>query len=299
MLSVVIPTYRREGVLIDTIDQLLSLRSPADEILIVDQTEHHSLATQDALLRHLQARRIRRICLTSPSIPSAMNRGLLEAQGEVVLFLDDDIRPDPMLIAAHRNAHRGDPRLLIAGRVLQPSQESVDFSGDSDFHFASVRSREIDHFMGGNFSLHRRAALAVGGFDENFVRAAYRFESEFAFRWRKFGGVILYEPDALIHHLKAAAGGTRSFGEHLTTVRPDHSVGEYYCVLRTWSGAQSIIRFVSRPMRAVATRFHLRNPWRIPVTLLAELRGLIWAMRLAIRGPRYVDAALLEDDRNV
>ena len=60
--------------------------------------------------------------------------------------------------------------------------------------------------MGGNFSINRRAALKIGGFDENFVRVAYKFEAEHAYRWRKSGHRVYFEPNACIHHLKAAAG---------------------------------------------------------------------------------------------
>ncbi|MDZ4812524.1 MAG: glycosyltransferase, partial [Pseudomonadota bacterium] len=40
-ISVVIPSYRREQVLLDSIDSLLALERRADEILVVDQTENH------------------------------------------------------------------------------------------------------------------------------------------------------------------------------------------------------------------------------------------------------------------
>jgi len=36
--------------------------------------------------------------------------------------------------------------------------------------------------MGGNFSVKRDLALRLGGFDENFVHVAYRFEAEFCDR---------------------------------------------------------------------------------------------------------------------
>jgi len=37
----------------------------------------------------------------------------------------------------------------------------------------------------------------------------------------------------------------------------------------------------------VATRHHLRRPWWIPLTLIAELRGMAWALALFLRGPKY------------
>ncbi|MGD9583404.1 MAG: glycosyltransferase family 2 protein [Lysobacterales bacterium] len=286
-LSIVIPSYRREQVLIDTIEYLLGLPSPADEIVLVDQTEQHQPATAQRLADWHSSGAIRWILQQPPSIPAAMNRGLVEARGEIVLFLDDDVRPDADLVAAHRRTHAAYPDALIAGRVIQPWDEGVDFSGLEGFCFAGLRGFWISEFMGGNFSLQRERALALGGFDQNFVRVAYRFEAEFAHRYIAGGGRIRFEPAASLHHLHVSAGGTRSFGEHLTTLRPDHAVGAYYFALRTKSAGACLADFLERPLRAIATRHHLRRPWWIPATLVAELRGMVWAWRLHRAGPKY------------
>ena len=293
-LTIAIPTYGREGVLIETLEAVAACAGGA-EILVLDQTAVHTAAVAAALEALVAAGKIRHIRLARPSIPCAMNAGLRLAHGNIVLFLDDDIRPEPGLVEAHLSAHRESEVHLVAGRVLQPWQEGVDFSRDHTFHFASTQPADIDDFMGGNFSVRRDMALDLGGFDENFVRVAYNFEAEFAYRWRRAGYRIRYAPDATIHHLKAGSGGTRSFGEHLTTVRPDHAVGAYYYQLRTWRGWQSFSAMLARPARAIMTRHHVMRPWWIPVTLAAEVGGLVWAMRLAAAGPRYAGGASRED----
>jgi len=284
-LTVAIPTYRRERVLIATIEALLPLLRPTDELLIVDQTAQHEAATDASLQQLQQDARFRWLRLAEPSITRAMNVALVEARGDVIVFLDDDIVPDAALLDAHRDAHTGDEPVLVAGRVIQPWQEGVDFAGDATFHFASLVPQWIAEFMGGNFSLARAVALEMGGFDRNFVRTAYRFEAEFAWRWRNAGRRIRYVPDAMIHHLKAQSGGTRTFGEHLTTVRPDHAVGEYYFALRTLGGYPRWRAIGKRLLQSIVTRHHLRRPWWIPVTLIAECRGLLWALQLHRGGP--------------
>jgi hypothetical protein len=65
-------------------------------------------------------------------------------------------------------------------------------------------------------------------------------------------------------------------------------VGAYYCILRTWSGWRSLASFLTRPLRAVRTRHHLCRPWWIVVSLVAELSGMVWAIGLAVQGPRYI-----------
>jgi GT2 family glycosyltransferase len=287
-ITAAIPTYRRDQVLIDTVRDLLALDPPPAEILVLDQTPEHAPDAAAALRDWDAAGRIRWLRLPEPSIPRAMNRGLLEAGHDLVLFLDDDIRPEPVLLQAHLAAHQSTGAALVAGRVIQPWQEGKDFSEDTGFHFASPQPAWAEEFMGGNFSVRRAVALALGGFDENFVKVAYRFEAEFAHRLRRAGHRIYYEPAACIHHLKVATGGTRSFGEHLTTLKPDHAVGAYYYILQTWDGWASLGTFLGRPPRAILTRHHLRRPWWIPLTLIAELRGLFQALRLYRRGPRYL-----------
>lgn len=294
-ITVAIPTYRRERVLLDTLDYLLGLESGASEILVVDQTLDHEAATFEKLSSLDRDGQIRWIKLDTPSITNAMNRALLAARQNIVLFLDDDIRPELDLVSAHHAAHQMHQDVLVAGRVIQPWEEGRDFSGDRHFHFAGLKSAWIKEFMGGNFSLQRDAALAMGGFDENFVRVAYRFEAEFAHRFVSSGKRIYFEPNACLHHLKDLEGGTRSFGEHLTTIKPDHAVGAYYFALRTKPGLGWLKAFISRPIRSVFTRHHLRHPWWIPSTLIAELRGMGWAINLNRHGPRYVASEFRDD----
>lgn len=287
-LSAIIPTYGRDRVLVETIEYLMKLQDAPDEIVIVDQTPAHDTESTAALERWHADGRIVWMRRSEPSIPKAMNAGVLAATGDLVLFLDDDIRPDEQLIAAHRRAHRDNPASMIAGRVLQPWHEGrLDPPDSSKFHFNSSDSRDVDEFMGGNACVPRHAMLELGGFDENFVRVAYRFEADFALRWRRSGRRIRYEPEALIHHLKAGSGGTRTFGDYLRTASPAHSVGEYYFLVksrpRDW--LKSMLR---RPVRAVATRHHLRRPWWIPFTLIAEVSGFCWALLLSLKGRRLM-----------
>ena len=281
-VTVAIPTFGREQVLVDTVQALLALPVRAAEILLVDQTPRHDSSTEARLAQLVREGRIRWLRLAQPSIPAAMNRALVEASQEIVLFLDDDVRLDPQLVEAHWQANQTQESVLVSGRVIQPWDEGRTFTPDAPFEFAGVRGAWIGEFMAGNFSIRRELALALGGFDENFVRVAYRFEAEFAHRVARAGMRIRFDPAACIHHLKVPSGGTRTYGEHLTTWRPDHAVGAYYHALRTGQ----VGTFASRPWRAVATRYHLRHPWRMPATLIAELGGMLWAIGLWTRGPR-------------
>ena len=286
-LSIAIPTLDRGEVLLRTIDLLSGLSPRPLEILILDQTPEHPPSVLERLEGLDAEGTIRWIRLEHPSIPGAMNRALLEARGALVLFLDDDIVPGEDLIRAHLEAHAGGRDLAVAGQILQPREVPEPLSPGEPFRFNSTTPRRIETLMGGNLSVPRERALEVGGFDEAFVQAAYRFEADFARRWLAAGGRITFPPRASLRHLRAARGGTRAYGDHLTTHRPGHAVGEYYYLLRAF-GWRALRRILGRLVRSVATRFHLRRPWRTPITLWAEVSGLAWALALAMKPPRLL-----------
>ncbi len=119
-LSIVIPTYGRDNVLCDTIRALIALETRADEIVVVDQTPEHESATAERLAAWEAEGRIRWIRHQPPGTVGAMNRGVMEAKGEIVLFLDDDIVPDGNLIQKHLEAYQKHPEAwAVVGQGIQ------------------------------------------------------------------------------------------------------------------------------------------------------------------------------------
>jgi GT2 family glycosyltransferase len=274
--------------LLQTLEHFLGMPLPPAEVLVLDQTEVHSPVVAKTLESRESEGKLRWLRIPRPSITGSMNLGLLQARYEIVLFVDDDVFPEAGLLQAHLTAHKNTGAAVIAGRVIQPWQEGTDFSGDEHFHVASLKRGWVKEFIGCNFSVRRGKAIALGGFDENFVHVAYRYEAEFAERVMSAGGKIFFEPEATIHHLKVKEGGTRSFGEHLRTVKPSHAVGAYYYLFRSKTIRHRAVKMLARFFRSVKTRHHLHKLWWIPVTLVAELWGFLWALLLFLRGPRLI-----------
>ncbi|PAY18788.1 hypothetical protein CKO51_14560 [Rhodopirellula sp. SM50] len=290
-VSIVIPTLGRDAVLAATIESLLTVPSPAAEILIVDQSPEHDQSTTEQLTDWNSAKLIRWIRLPKPSITRSMNHGLREADSPLVLFLDDDIRPNADLVAVHAAAHARCPQLwATVGQVIQPWQEPQPIDApraltglrrDEDFPFHSTREMEVHNVMAGNLCVHRERALSIGGFDENFQGAAYRFETEFARRLEAAGGSIRFLGSAGIDHLRVEKGGTRVSGSHLTSPSARHGVGDhYYALLHARSACEANAYCLRRILREVRTKFHLTHPWWIPVKLLGEVRAYLAARRL-------------------
>lgn len=274
MITIAIPTYNRQAIAVQTVVRLLPFGAP---IVVVDQTPapHEPLASLP----------IRLIRLAEPSIPHAMNVAVDAAATDVVLFLDDDIVPAAALLDAHAAAHRDPAVWAVVGQILQPGETPrrvVQPADDLEFRFNADERRTVTNVMAGNLSVKRARFLELGGFDENFVGVAYRFESDFALRVAAAGGTIVFEPRASIDHLKLATGGLRSYGDHRISASPMHSAGDYYFALHH---RPPLWRYALRRLRAnVLTRFHARHPWTMPAKLVGELRGLLLARRLYRRG---------------
>ncbi len=293
-LSVVIPTFNREGVLLDSIEYLTRQSQRPREILVIDQTREHSSATVSRLEQLRRDGIIKWIRLSSPSIPKAMNTGLLAAQSATVLFVDDDIVPDRELLETHFNAHRARDAAAVVGRIIQPwhvSQSNLAAAAEGDpdrFQFNSTSPGWIRRVMAGNLSVRRDEAIRIGGFDENFKGAAFRFEAEFAERLVQRKCRIWYEPNACLRHLKAERGGIRTFGLHYSTFLPHHSVGAYYYLISVRTVRNRVGKITLRLLKSPFTRHHLRYPWQIPLTTIAEVSGLLWAMWLVWTGPKLL-----------
>ena len=300
-LSIVIPTYERGEILLATLEMLLTQDRLADEVIVVDQTDYKASDPVAQKLAELDlGKRIIWLRLTKPSIPHAMNIGLKTATSDTVLFLDDDISIGAGFVQAHLDAINEHECPAQVGCVLQPNENVVTRCAnyvsdtglleDLNFQFNSDEPTLIRNCMAGNLLVRRDVALACGGFDENFDGAAYRFETEFCRRLSNFTGKrFYYAPAAKIDHLRVERGGTRQLADHLTSITPVHSSGDFYFAFRCGSIREALLYSTKRLFQSFVARFYLSKPWYLPVRAIAETRGLLKALRLIKRGPRLLN----------
>lgn len=212
-LTIAIPTYLREQVLVDTCRQVLEFMEPATmELLIVDDSPAHEPEVGSWLEQQSQASSVRWIRASTGSLTAARNLALHMARGEIVLFLDDDIMVPPDLFTCHLSWYRDPSIAAVTGEVyncLDPDHPPpMDRREENTVRHSGVdTAQEARNTSGGNHSVRRSSALRIGGYDEQFVGSCQGEDLDFSQRLVVAGHRIMYDPDAWILHIGARAGG--------------------------------------------------------------------------------------------
>ena len=87
-ISVIMPTYNRAGRITDAIESVLSQTYRELEIIIIDDGSTDS--TEDVVRKYLNDSRIRYIRQENAGAAAARNRGIKEAKGAIIGFIDSD-----------------------------------------------------------------------------------------------------------------------------------------------------------------------------------------------------------------
>jgi len=208
----------REGVLVETLKQVVAFHDPKImEILVVDQTAEHEKSTHKYLTESSRSGLFQWIKVPQPSLTHARNSGLAAAVGEIILYLDDDIQIPPDLFRAHLQAYR-DGVDAVTGQVyncIDPTHPP-ELSAPEDNTYRHVDYDEAQsavNISGGNHSIRKKVALAIGGYDELFIGSAMAEDHDFARRLLARGFRIWYTPEAWILHLCWPGGGCAVLGE--------------------------------------------------------------------------------------
>lgn len=97
LVSIIIPTYNRAGMVQQAIDSVLAQTYPNVECIVVDDGSPD--ATEAALQPLVQAGRIRYVRQVNAGLSAARNHGLRLARGAYISFLDDDDLYEPHKLA--------------------------------------------------------------------------------------------------------------------------------------------------------------------------------------------------------
>jgi GT2 family glycosyltransferase len=176
-VSVVIPTYRRRVSVERALDALRRQTFPAEQFETVVSIDGSEDGTRESVATFRAPYALHGIWRPNGGRAAACNAGIRAARGALIVLLDDDMEPEPLLLESHVRAHPPGTRRGVLGAVpvaVEPgSPPVVRFIADRfDRHLQKLARPEhkigIRDFYTGNFSIDRDLLLEVGLFDENF-----------------------------------------------------------------------------------------------------------------------------------
>lgn len=212
-LSVILTTYNRN----DLLDQVLNgfTNQNCDkqlfELVVIDDGSNPSAQTVADKYRD----RINVVYLhqENAGLAAARNNGIACANGEILLFSDDDDIPSPQLVAEHIKSHQAhpEPNIAVLGRLdwnknlkITPMMDYITGVGGEYFGYSQM---EHNHFYdvwkwwGGLISAKKKLLQSIDGpFDTN-LRFGYE-DTELACRMLHRNIKILYNKNAQSHIIR-------------------------------------------------------------------------------------------------
>ena len=205
-VSVVIPTHNRSSSLRRTLDALVHQDYPIGQIEVVVVADGCTDDTAEMLLKYEAPFPVRILEQPCRGPAAARNAGASVADGELLVFLDDDVEPLPGLIEAHVQAHENVPRAALVGPYPPMLNGRSDFFNTELRHWWETmfdtmgepgHRHTFRDLLTGNFSIEKVLFGEMGMFDTDL---RCHEDYEFGVRLIKAGVTLIFAPKALAYH---------------------------------------------------------------------------------------------------
>jgi peptidoglycan/xylan/chitin deacetylase (PgdA/CDA1 family)/glycosyltransferase involved in cell wall biosynthesis len=215
--SVVIPTFQRRDQVVAAVTDAgrLEYDRGLEVIVVVDGSTDGTAAALRALSLPVPLRVVEQ---DNAGRARACNVGAQAAHGEILLFLDDDMRVAPGLLHAHDRAYDGGADAVMGHIPLHPDVP-LDFLSRGVAEWAERRAERLSEpgavltvadLVTGQFSIPRALFERLGGYDEQFNRGGSfgREDTDFGHRLLEGGHRLVFAPDAVswqVYRVRPAA----------------------------------------------------------------------------------------------
>jgi serine acetyltransferase/GT2 family glycosyltransferase len=266
--SVVIPSYNRGPALGDLLAQFVAQSAGKDafEVIVVD--DGSTFDPRPGLGRFVGPLHLHVERQPNGGAARARQRGAEIARGELLIFLDDDMKIASSFVAAHLAAHEGRPRAAVLGRLR--AMPSIDRMPLFERYYARMLDRwaaQADEASAGeggqekglpgpklytgNMSIPRALFFEAGGFDADFRLLE---DVELGIRLERIGGRIFFSHEAqAVHasdHVSTERWLRRSHGDGVYATRVAHKHPACAAASPFWHVSR--INPLSRPVLAVS-----------------------------------------------
>ena len=188
-LSIIIPTCLRPECLTRCLSELKAqsgeLRDFPIEIIVSEDSE--DTTSEQVVARYPNAYWTKGPC-SGPA--SNRNHAASKATGEWLLFLDDDVHPQPGFLQAYSEATKGNLADVLEGRMICSDERNSPF-------YRMAENKTGGNLFTANLAVRRITFDELGGFDEELIIME---DLEFAHRLKTTGKRISFVANATVDH---------------------------------------------------------------------------------------------------
>jgi glycosyltransferase involved in cell wall biosynthesis len=216
-LSVVICTYNRADCILNALHSLVQQTLPhyLFEVLLIN---NNSTDTTESLCKnfaqHIPDFNYRYLLETQQGLSHARNRGIAEAAGDILVFMDDDATAAPDYLERMTAFFVQTPGAAACGGRIYPCFESRRPRWMSHFLLSLTSSIDLGNRtkifshrqfpVGANMAVRSDLFKKYGSFNPDLGRKGNSMdgaeEKDFFYRLTAVGEQIYYVPDAIVHH---------------------------------------------------------------------------------------------------
>ncbi|HQH26539.1 MAG TPA: glycosyltransferase family A protein, partial [Oligoflexia bacterium] len=211
-LTVIIATYNRSSVLIDTVKSVLEQDFAHYELLVLDQTDPPSTEVM-SYFDSLADSRVRYFTVRPPALTAVRNLGIKLSRAKLLLFLDDDVLLDAGYLQAAVAAFSDPGVAALAGRIKNwaPGERPLEFKfgGVITGTWNVAQDQDCTSVQGCGMAFRKSVLEEIGGFDVRLLW--YRDDTDIGMRVAKRGR-IRYVAAMSLEHLVHPSGGVRDYG---------------------------------------------------------------------------------------
>jgi GT2 family glycosyltransferase len=317
IVTVAVCTRNRSQNLRGCLRAIERLIYPRLDILLIDNAPRSDAA--DRLVKR-EFPGVRYLVEPRPGLDRARNRAIMEAQGEIIAFTDDDVVVDGGWIQALVRIFVDDPDVMAVTGLVVPyeleTKAQILFeiyggfgkgferrrvpprNGTSRYRWSHLAAGDLG--TGANMAFRRSVFDKIGGFDPALDMGTATCgggDLEIFFRVIHEGFTLIYEPAAIVRHIhrreySELKAQIRSWGSAFIAYLLRSAVAypaarfRISCFAVRWLVGRHLIRILKNPS----------GPGRIPVDLmLAELYGSLaglFAYQRACRDAKRIEADL-------
>jgi cellulose synthase/poly-beta-1,6-N-acetylglucosamine synthase-like glycosyltransferase len=203
-VTVIVPVFNEEAVIVSALRSLLALRHASLEIIVVDDgSTDRTLERAVSLEGRYGDTTLRVVSKSNGGKASALNAGIALARHDYVLCMDGDSRLDPDTIRAAMR-HFEDPRVAaVAGNVKVVNRDNVwsclqalEYLEGLNMARRAQGFLRVVNIIPGPIGIFRRAALqSVGGYDTD----TFAEDADLTLKILTAGWHVAYEDRAIAY----------------------------------------------------------------------------------------------------